>query len=460
MQDWEQYYGRSSTLREDPWALTPEERRRGRRESRRPALHNPREKHTAGSCASAAAGGSSPQPRPVRSPRHTAVFVVILLFIITGTVLALASHLTRSGSVPEPESGFSGDDNFSVNVDPDASEETPSEPDDEWEEQETGPSEMDRYEGGADFALNLHSSQGLEALSYQEIYAKVAPSVVTITVYGDTSGAYATGIVLSEDGFILTNQHVVACQRYAQVTTMDNMTYDALLVGEDPNSDLALLKVEADGLIPAQFGLSEELVVGDECFAIGNPLGINYRGTFSNGIISALNRNVSMNGYSMTLIQTTAALNSGNSGGPLINIYGQVIGVNNMKIMSSSTTVEGLGFAIPSATAQKVTNLLATDGVVEHPVIGITCYGVTAGGQEGYEVSGILVVTVGANTDAYAQGLREGDIITALNGQAVYQVGDVDLSELHVGDTITLTVWREGESFELEVALMEQNALS
>ena len=126
--------------------------------------------------------------------------------------------------------------------------------------------------------------------------------MVTITVYGDYSGAYATGIILSEDGYILTNQHVVALQSHAQVTTADNQVYDALLVGEDPNSDLALLKVEAQGLTPAEFGTSDELLVGDECFAIGNPLGINYRGSFSSGIVSALNRNVNMNDYTMTLI--------------------------------------------------------------------------------------------------------------------------------------------------------------
>ena len=232
-------------------------------------------------------------------------------------------------------------------------------------------------------------------------------------------------------------------------------------MGEDPNTDLAVLKIEAEGLTPAEFGRSDELVVGDDCYAIGNPLGITYRGTFSNGIISALNRNVSMNGYTMTLIQTTAALNSGNSGGPLINAYGQVIGVNNMKIMSSSTTVEGLGFAIPSVTAQEVTNALISTGVVEHPVIGITCYGVTVGGQEGYEVEGIYVVTVSGNSDAMTQGLLPGDIITAVNGIHCVSVSDVgaQIKGLHVGDSITLTVWRDGEEFDLDVALVEQNEL-
>ncbi len=233
-----------------------------------------------------------------------------------------------------------------MDPEPDGSQDSSVEPAQATEE-ETGPSNIELYQGDASFSLELRSAQGLEALSYQEIYAKVSPSVVTITVYGDYGGAYATGIILSEDGYILTNQHVVALQSYAQVTTADNQVYDALLVGEDPNSDLALLKVEAQGLTPAEFGTSDELVVGDECFAIGNPLGMHYRGSFSNGIVSALNRNVNMNDYTMSLIQTTAALNSGNSGGPLINIYGQVIGVNNMKIMQQRDHRGGPGLCHP-----------------------------------------------------------------------------------------------------------------
>lgn len=470
MQDWEHYYrngnrGRkNSASSDDPWDRQPSSTG-GVFGSRQPESHDPGPDHVIGSCGPDLNYDSHCIPRKKHGALWGVIIIVVAALIICGIGFAISRVFFPSSPVSGLISGgadnYSGDDGFSVNVDPepDGNQDSSVEPAQEVQE-ETGPSDIQRYEGDASFSLELKSSQGLEALSYQEIYAKVSPSVVTITVYGDYSGAYATGIILSEDGYILTNQHVVALQSHAQVTTADNQVYDALLVGEDPNSDLALLKVEAQGLTPAEFGTSDELLVGDECFAIGNPLGINYRGSFSNGIVSALNRNVNMNDYTMTLIQTTAALNSGNSGGPLINIYGQVIGVNNMKIMSSETTVEGLGFAIPSTTAQRVVNALITEGTVEHPVLGITCYAVTAGDQDGNPVDGIYVVTVDANSDAAAQGLQPGDIITSLNGSPVYQVGDVDLSGMRVGDSVTVTVYRSGETLDLTFQLVEQNDLS
>lgn len=436
---------------DDPWdSKAPVSRRR-------PESHSSEPGHVIGSCEADAPRQKRKHPR--RWPTVLIAVAVCLIFGAGGFlsgILGSGAHFGHTSNTSTPEQD-TGDDSFSVDVDPDGDmDETVQE-----DSSGTTPSDIALYTGDASFTLDLQSTAGKTELTKQEIYARVVPSVVTITVYGDTSGAYATGIILSEDGFILTNQHVVGGESHAQVTTNDERTYDALLVGEDPNTDLAVLKIEAEGLTPAEFGRSDELVVGDDCYAIGNPLGITYRGTFSNGIISALNRNVSMNGYTMTLIQTTAALNSGNSGGPLINAYGQVIGVNNMKIMSSSTTVEGLGFAIPSVTAQEVTNALISTGVVEHPVIGITCYGVTAGGQEGYEVEGIYVVTVGGNSDAMTQGLLPGDIITAVNGIHCVSVSDVgaQIKGLQVGDSITLTVWRDGEEFELTVALVEQNEL-
>ncbi len=463
MQDREKIYRRRDS-RDDPWNWEPT-----------PGPGQPRQEQKARPAGAGQAwppqgqpGDPSPAPPAAAQKRrhHLRGLLIVLIAALVvggvgfGAVLLLGDDVPAAGWSFSAGDNYSGDDDFSVNVDPPSSQEDGGEDSGAAQtDDETGPSDIQRYEGEVSFSLELHSAQGLEALSYQEIYARVSPSVVTITVYGDDSGAYATGIILSEDGYILTNQHVVALQSYAQVTTADNQVYEALLVGEDANSDLALLKVEAEGLTPAEFGASDELVVGDECFAIGTPMGINYRGSFSNGIVSALNRSVTVNGYSMSLIQTTAALNSGNSGGPLINIYGQVIGINNMKIMSSETTVEGLGFAIPTTTAQRVVNALAAYGEVEHPVMGITCYAVTAGDQDGNEISGIYVATVSPASDAWAQGLTPGDIITAVNGQSVYQVSDVNLTGMAVGDSITVTVYRNGETFDLTFQLMEQNDL-
>ena len=461
MQDWDYLKRRGAADQDDPWNWTSHPSAPA--PDRQPAPQGPAAGRPSAADAPSPPAGAQQPPKKRRSPLRGALIILIAALVICGvgfgafqviSAFAPAAGLNISGA-----DNYSGDDDFSINVDPPSSQEDDGSSGDSADDEETGPSDIQRYQGDAPFALELRSSQGLEPLSYQEIYAKVAPSVVTITVYGDVSGAYATGIILSEDGYILTNQHVVALQSHAQVTTADNQAYEALLVGEDPNSDLALLKVEAQGLTPAEFSSSDELVVGDECFAIGNPMGINYRGSFSNGIVSALNRSVTVNGYSMSLIQTTTALNSGNSGGPLINIYGQVVGVNNMKIMSSETTVEGLGFAIPSTTAQRVVNALITEGEVEHPVLGITCYAVTAGDQEGNEVDGIYVVSVSAGSDAAAQGLQPGDIITALNGQSVHQVSDVDLTGMSVGDSVTVTVYRAGETFDLTFQLSEQNDL-
>ena len=463
MYDWEQNYGSKSTLKDDPWDLTPSERhkKRAKLHHRTPESHSPAPDHKIGSCGADVTFSSAhlkrkKQGSPVKVIAAILVAVSVLFSVITAVVEEL--YADNELTITEPGDSFVGKEPFGDEYNPDSGFED-GDGVDIWE-QETGPSEVERYDGARDFALTLRSSAGLPPLTYQEIYAKVLPSVVTITVYNDYSGAYATGIILSEDGYILTNQHVVACKTNAQVTTWDNVTYDALLVGEDPNSDLALLKVDAAGLTPAEFASSDDILVGDECFAIGNPLGITYRASFTNGIISAVSRNVNMNDYTMDLIQTNTALNSGNSGGPLINIYGQVIGINNMKIMSTESTIEGMGFAIPTTTAQKVLRQIIAFGEVEHPVIGITCYAVTAGDMDGNEIDGVFVYTISPDCDAAAQGMQVGDIITHINGQRIYQVSDVDLSAFRVGDRITVTVWRDGETFDITFALVEQNDLS
>ena len=181
-----------------------------------------------------------------------------------------------------------------------------------------------------------------QELTLQEIYQKTIPSVVSIV--GDVSTG--TGIIFHSDGYILTNAHVVAGNREIEVRLQDGGSYEAFLVGQDEKSDLAVLKIEATGLQAAEFGNSDNLQVGDLAVAIGDPLGVSLHGTMTDGIISAINRNVTVEGRVMTLIQTNAALNAGNSGSPLLNHAGQVIGINNMKIISLYSTVEGLGFAI------------------------------------------------------------------------------------------------------------------
>ena len=193
-------------------------------------------------------------------------------------------------------------------------------------------------------------------LSLQEIYVQNIGSVVSISCTGYNTASSGTGVILSEDGYIVTNAHVVDGSGSISVLLTDDRVLSASVIGSDEISDLAVLQVQAENLIPAQFGDSTQLRVGDTVAAIGDPLGVEYRGTYTDGIVSAINRDVDMDGRTMTLIQTNAALNSGNSGGPLINCYGQVIGINTMKIgaFTDAAGVEGIGFAIPSATVKDI----------------------------------------------------------------------------------------------------------
>ena len=188
------------------------------------------------------------------------------------------------------------------------------------------------------------------AHSLQEIYRENIASIVSIRGSKGDGMSLGTGVVMSEDGYIITNSHVIEGCGAVDVVLQDERVFQALLVGQDAQSDLAVLKIDCAGLTPAQFGDSTLLEVGDAVAAIGNPLGEELRGTMTDGIISAINRDVNVDGYTMVLLQTTAALNSGNSGGALINDRGQVVGITNLKMRAYDNTVEGLGFAIPTTT--------------------------------------------------------------------------------------------------------------
>ncbi len=318
-----------------------------------------------------------------------------------------------------------------------------------------GDTTIPRAEPDGSLTLDVHTAAGKEPLSYQEIYTLCLPSTVSITVYDDNGGGgTGTGIIMTEDGYILTCQHVVQGGASCEVTTWDGKTYDALLVGGDAQTDLAVLKIDVQGLQPAEFGDSDELTVGDEALAIGDPLGTELRGTLTNGIISAINRNVTMNTYGMTLLQTTAALNSGNSGGPLLNIYGQVVGVNNMKMVSTDVTVEGLGFAVPTSVVKTIIPILSAEGKVSRPVLGITCVGIDEKTAQrlGEPTKGLYVSSINAASNAKEQGLRVGDYIFSINGQEVVSVEEVRpmLAEVGIGGKLDLVILRPDEDGELE----------
>lgn len=323
---------------------------------------------------------------------------------------------------------------------------------------------LPRAELAPDFKVTLSNEHGKE-LSLQELYDQCSKSIVAIKGYQDGVDGYywGSGIILSEDGLILTNTHVIENCDTASVTLFDNSNYDAALVGADSTSDIAVLRIEATGLTPASFGDSAELAIGDQVAAIGNPLGETFRMTLTDGIISAIDRGISYNGHSMTLLQTNTAINEGNSGGALFNMYGQVIGVTNMKMMSSYSSIEGIGFAIPSSTIAAVADSLMQYGEVRgRTAIGITVGAIPENVTSHYDLpTGLYVSAVEEKSDAAAKGIQQGDIITAVNGNPASATSDILTvkNTLSVGDTITFTIWRDGETFDVDVTLVDENDL-
>ena len=299
------------------------------------------------------------------------------------------------------------------------------------------------------------------ALSLQEIYKKCIGSVVSITASAQSGKSSGTGIVLSADGYLITNHHVIENAQVIAVQTSDDRQFQASIIGSDEASDLAVLKVESDDLQPAEFGDSGKLAVGDRLVAIGDPLGAQLRGTMTSGIVSAINRDLEVNDRTMTLIQTDAALNNGNSGGPLINCYGQVIGINTMKLRSYySTTAEGLGFAIPMAVAKPILEELMENGYVAgRPAIGISYDTLPLAFRIYYNLpEGVYISAVYDGSDAQAKGVAAGDIITAVNGTRVTSIDELNRvkNQFTAGDSITLTLYNGGSYRDVEVTLIDQ----
>ena len=298
-----------------------------------------------------------------------------------------------------------------------------------------------------------------ESKTAQEIYQLVNPSVVTVMVQleRDDRVSVGTGVIFTEDGYLITNYHVVEGGRDCVIALDTGYSYQAKYVAGDAKNDLAVLKVETETPLPAAaFGDSDLLTVGDKVYAIGNPLGVELRGTLTDGIVSAINRDVLVDGKTMTLIQTNAALNSGNSGGPLINEYGQVVGINVIKMSSSYSNVEGLGFAIPSASMGRLVNDLLQYGEVQpEPMLGITVMSMAE--QVETDVWGLEVMEVTADSAADAAGVQVGDYVVSAGGQETLTSQDLlrVRQQYHIGDTMPMTVWRDGELLEVTLVLKD-----
>ena len=306
-------------------------------------------------------------------------------------------------------------------------------------------------------------------MTQAEVYAANVNSTVGITTsittnfwgYQTTSAASGSGFVFSKDGYILTNFHVVEDSDSITVSLYDGTTYDAKLIGYDESNDVAVLKVEAENLTPVVLGNSDQVNVGDSVIAIGNPLG-ELTFSLTSGAISAKDREITMStGATMRLMQTDCAINSGNSGGALFNLYGEVIGITNAKYSggsSSGASIDNIGFAIPINKARSIAESIIEKGYVSKPYIGVSVTTVSTETQSYGLPQGAAVKTIAKDSPAEQAGLKTNDIITHINGQAI--TGSSELVSMvnnaAVGDTFTLTVYRKGSTLEMTLTVGEQ----
>lgn len=363
-------------------------------------------------------------------------------------------------------------------------------------ESSTGDSSSSKKSDSSQSWIQLASTNG--SMSVADIVKKVTPSVVGVqSTFSSSNGSnnnpmngyggffgygsqgnngsqgmtgVGTGIIMSKDGYIVTNAHVIYDDEYGygeassvQIQMSDEeTTYDARIVAYDKEADIAVLKIDADNLTPAEFGDSSSCEVGEMVVAIGNPLGLQFQNTVTCGIISALDRKVTINDNTMTLIQTDTAINNGNSGGPLINSSGQVIGINSAKMSSTysgEATVEGIGFAIPMSEAKSIVDDLINYGYVTgRPQLGISCQDVTEAVSQAYNIPvGAYIFSVTAGGAADQAGLQPGDVITSIQDQTISTTEELNAvkNQYKAGDTITLTYVRAGETKKVDVTLAE-----
>jgi len=340
------------------------------------------------------------------------------------------------------------------------------------------------------------ASRGDNAKSLPEIIENAMPSVVgvmsTFEVPANNFGGWdpfgfgmqqgpqeatgtGTGIIMTADGYIITNAHVIYDDMYGSgkaskvaVVFSDESKLEANIVAYDTQTDIAVLKVEAKNLKPAEFGDSNDLVVGELVVAIGNPLGFELFGSVTSGIVSALNRQITINEKKMNLIQTDAAINAGNSGGPLLNSSGQVIGINSAKMsstVSGEASIEGLGFAIPISEAKVIIDDLIAVGYVKgRPQIGISGYrDVSESVASIYELPlGVYVMAVEKGSSADWAGIRVGDVIVGIEGTTITTIDELNniKNTYKAGDEIVLTIYRAGENIDIPVVLQEVTANS
>lgn len=295
----------------------------------------------------------------------------------------------------------------------------------------------------------------------------VGPSVVGITNKAvvrdwfnnpvETEGA-GSGVVFRADGYIVTNNHVVSGAKEIIVSLADGRSLKGKLIGADEVTDLAVVKVEASDLPVATFGDSDGIVVGEPAIAIGNPLGLEFQGSVTSGVISALNRTLDISDKRVKLLQTDAAINPGNSGGALVNADGQVIGINSAKVAANG--VEGMGFSIPSNTVQAIIKELMEKGYVARPYLGVTIFDPSTAARYGYQLNidkGVYVFRLTLGGPADKAGLQRGDIILKMGDKEVNSVSELrqQVGEHKVGDSVKITFDRNGTTHTVDIVLEE-----
>lgn len=334
---------------------------------------------------------------------------------------------------------------------------------------------------------NIENAQLTSAVSLKNysdtaisVAKKVLPSIVGIEVefpvtssfyrMNSTTTSSGSGIIISEDGYILTNNHIISSSSsntsfyysLGEASSVkvylyeDDTPYEASIVGSDEKTDLAVLKIEKNGLVSAELGDSDSINVGEFAMAIGNPIGL--QSSVTCGVISALNRNIKTSDATYTVIQTDAAINSGNSGGALVNSDGKVIGVNTLKV--SSTGVEGIGFAIPINSTKDIYSQLIASGKVKRAYIGITGQNIDeATAQKHNLVVGVYIREVKDFSPAQKAGLKVGDVITSVNNTSISTVDKLTdlISSLNIGDTVTVSYYRDGDIKNINITLEEEN---
>ena len=304
-----------------------------------------------------------------------------------------------------------------------------------------------------------------DGMAGEDIYKKVNPSVVSVISTTPEGTGSGSGVIMSKDGYIITNNHVVDGAQSVSVQLSDGTSLDAEIIGTDEQTDLAVIKVTpTSDLTAAEFGDSDELEPGEYAYAIGSPGGVQFANTITGGRISAINRDLTVNDRVMTLIQTDASINNGNSGGALINKYGQVVGITSAKLSGNafgSATVEGMGFAIPINTAKDIVDELIQNGYVSgRPSIGITGQNVESADGK---VSGVQVYSIDSRAKAASEGLQVGDVITAVDGTPTPDLDKVNelKQDKKAGDKLTLSVYRisTGKTLNITITLTDSHDL-